>query len=139
MLWPKIGHELWALRLATTGAIKETAMTHEDCAFYLVGYLMEHYPERLKQRFQLSELAKEEYQVLEQIGARRGCIRSKNMLDLHKVSSILIHEYRAGNLGPICLETPAVVEVEIQQAIELEAIQAIKREARKKRRGKSKN
>ena len=139
MLWPKIGHELWALRLATTGAIKETAMTHEDCAFYLVGYLMKHYPDRLKQRFELGELAEDEYSILEQIGARRGCLRSKNMLDLHKVSSIVIHEYRSGKLGPICLEVPVEVEIEIQQAIELEKIQAIKREARKMRRGKSKN
>jgi ribosome biogenesis GTPase A len=139
MLWPKIGHELWALRLATTGAIKETAMTHEDCAFYLVAYLMKYYPDRLKNRFELSELADDEYSVLEQIGARRGCLRSKNMLDLHKVSSILIHEYRSGNLGGICLEQPEFIELEIQQAIEQEQIQAVKREARKKRRKKSKN
>lgn len=138
MLWPKIGHELWALRLATTGAIKETAMTHEDCAFYLVGYLMQQYPERLKERFQLNQLATEEYGVLEQIGARRGCLKSRNMLDLHKVSSILIHEYRSGKLGPICLEYPKAVEVEIQQAIVQEEIQSAKREARKNRRKKPK-
>ncbi|MFK8013606.1 MAG: hypothetical protein AB8B80_16325, partial [Marinicellaceae bacterium] len=54
--------------------------------------------------------------------------------DLHKVSSIVIHEYRAGNLGGICLEVPKEVESEKKQAIEMEAKRAEKKEARKNRR-----
>ena len=135
MLWPRIGHENWALRLAITGAIKETAMTHEDIAFYLIGYLMKKYPQVLKQRFELEQLAEDEYSILEQIGAKRGCIKSRGLLDLHKVSSIVVHEYRAGKLGGLCLETPQEVELEKLEAIEIEAKREIKREARKKRRG----
>lgn len=138
MLWPRIGHENWALRLAITGAIKETAMTHEDIAFYLIGYLMKHYPQVLKQRFELEQLGEDEYSVLEQIGAKRGCIKARKMLDLHKVSSIVVHEYRDGRLGALCLELPEEVEQEKIQAIEFEAIREAKKEARKKRRGKSK-
>lgn len=136
MLWPRIGHENWALRLAITGAIKETAMTHEDIAFYLIGYLMKKYPQVLKQRFEIEQLADDEYTILEQIGAKRGCIKSRGLLDLHKVSSIVIHEYRAGNFGGLCLETPEEVEVEKQQAIDIEEKREAKKEARKKRRGK---
>ena len=139
MLWPRIGHENWALRLAITGAIKETAMSHEDIAFYLIGYLMKAYPHVLKQRFQLEELAADEYSILEQIGKKRGCIKSRKMLDLHKVSSIVIHEYRDGNLGGICLELPEEVEKEKLEAIELDAIRTAKKEARKNRRKGKKN
>jgi ribosome biogenesis GTPase A len=96
MLWPRIKHQNWASRLAITGAIKETAMSHEDIAFYLIGYLMKRYPEVLKSRFELDDLGEDEYSILEQIGAKRGCIKARKMLDLHKVSSIIIHEYRAG-------------------------------------------
>ncbi len=136
MLWPRIGHENWALRLAITGAIKETAMTHEDIAFYLIGYLMKRYPETIKKRFELENLAEDEYSILEQIGAKRGCIKARKLLDLHKVSSIVVHEYRAGNLGSLCLELPDEVEKEKLEAIEIEAKREIKREARKKRRGR---
>jgi len=140
MLWPRIGHENWALRLAITGAIKETAMTHEDIAFYLIGYLMKKYPEILKQRFDIEELGHDEYTILEQIGAKRGCIKSRKMLDLHKVSSIVVHEYRGNRLGGLCLELPDEVEQEKIEAIEIEAKREAKREAkkeaRKKRRGK---
>jgi len=134
MLWPRIAHENWALRLAITGAIKETAMSHEDIAFYLITYLMKNYPKVLAQRFELDELAVDEYSVLEQIGAKRGCLKSGKRLDLHKVSSIVIHEYRAGKLGGICLELPQEVEAEIIQAQELEEKRAAKKEARQKRR-----
>ncbi|MFK8012971.1 MAG: ribosome biogenesis GTPase YlqF, partial [Marinicellaceae bacterium] len=127
MLWPRIAHENWAFRLAITGAIKETAMSHEDIAFYLIGYLMKAYPSVLKIRFQIDELADDEYSILEQIGAKRGCIKARKMLDLHKVSSIVIHEYRAGNLGGICLEVPKEVESEKKQAIEMEAKRAEKK------------
>ena len=136
MLWPRIAHENWALRLAITGAIKETAMTHEDIAFYLIGYLMKNYPEILTSRFEIEELGHDEYAVLEQIGAKRGCLKSRNMLDLHKVSSIVVHEYRAGKLGGLCLETPDEVELEKQQAIISEEKRALKKEARKLKRGK---
>lgn len=139
MLWPRISHENWALRLAITGAIKETAMSHEDIAFYLIGYLMKAYPNVLKKRFLIDELAEDEYSILEQIGAKRGCIKSRKMLDLHKVSSIVIHEYRDGNLGGICLELPKEVEKEKIEAIELDAIREAKKEARKKRRRGKKN
>lgn len=134
MLWPRIGHENWALRLAITGAIKETAMSHEDIAFYLIGYLMKAYPNVLKDRFKIDELAEDEYSILEQIGAKRGCIKARKMLDLHKVSSIVIHEYRDGNLGGICLELPEEVEKEKIEAIAIEEIRAAKKEARKNRR-----
>jgi len=136
MLWPRIGHENWALRLALTGAIKETAMTHEDIAFYLIGYLMKRYPETLKQRFEINQLAEDEYSILEQIGAKRGCIKARKLLDLHKVSSIVVHEYRSGKLGGLCLELPDEVEQEKLQAIEIEEKREIKRAARKKRRSK---
>jgi len=136
MLWPRIGHENWALRLAITGAIKETAMTHEDIAFYLIGYLMKRYPKTLKQRFEIEQLGDDEYSILEQIGAKRGCIKARKMLDLHKVSSIVVHEYRAGNLGGLCLELPNEVEKEKIEAIEIEVKRDAKKEARKKRRRK---
>ncbi len=133
MLWPKIAHENWAYRLALTGAIKETAMTHEDIAFFLINFLMKNYPEYLANRFEIAELAEDEYQILEQIGKKRGCIKSRNLLDLHKVSSIVVHEYRAGNLGHLCLELPRDIAAEIKHVKAQEERRAAKKDARKKR------
>ncbi len=131
MLWPRIQHQNWALRLAITGAIKETAMSHEDIAFYLVEYLKVNHPEALKIRYQLNELGEDEYTTLELIGAKRGCLKSRNVLDMHKVSSILVHDFRSGALGGLCIENPNEIEKEIKEAQLLEEKRTAKKEARK--------
>lgn len=140
MLWPRIQHQNWALRLAITGAIKETAMSHEDIAFYLIEYLKMNHPEALKKRYQLEDLGEDEYTTLELIGAKRGCLKSRNVLDMHKVSSILVHDFRSGALGPLCIESPEIVEQEILEARELDEKREAKKLARKeKKKNKRKN
>ena len=131
MLWPRIRHENWALKLAITGAIKETAINYEDLAFYFVRYLYHNHPHVLQERFDLQNLSDDEYTLLEQIGAKRGCLKSGRMLDLQKVSGILINEYRSGKLGNLCLETPEDIQTELQQADENDRIREEKKEARK--------
>ena len=51
-------------------------------------------------------------EFLEQLGAKRGCLRSGGQVDLEKVSTILVNEFRAGMLGRITLETPTMIQAE---------------------------
>jgi ribosome biogenesis GTPase A len=121
ILWPKIHNENSGYRLAATGAIKDTAISIEDVAFYLSDFLLKQYPGTLLERYDLASLPETEFEFLELMGARRGCLRAGGQVDLEKVSSILINEYRSGQLGPITLETPEMI------AIEEEIVQALKR------------
>lgn len=43
------------------------------------------------------------------------------MPDLNKVSEVLLNEFRAGTVGRVSLETPAMVEREIQESSAAEA------------------
>ena len=126
VLWPKIHNPHSGYRLAVTGAIKDTAMEYEDVAFYAVDYLLKAYPQNLMQRYELDSLPQTELEFLEQIGAKRGCLRSGGQVDLNKISKLLLTELRAGTLGLISLETPAMREVEI-----IEVEKAIKQKAEK--------
>ncbi len=112
ILWPKIHNENSGYRLAASGAIKDTAIEIEDIAMYLSGFLLQHYPQNLMTRYKMTELPASDIEFLEVMGAKRGCLRSGGRVDMEKVSSILINEYRAGMLGNITLETPAMVSVE---------------------------
>jgi len=112
ILWPKIHNENSGYRLAASGAIKDTAIEIEDIALYLSGFLLQHYPQNLMTRYEMTELPPSDIEFLEVMGAKRGCLRSGGRIDLEKASSILINEYRAGMLGSITLETPAMVSVE---------------------------
>ena len=134
ILWPKIENPQGSYRLATTGAIKDTAVSYEDLAFFAAEFLLEKYPERLKERFNVSELPRTEIELLEIIGAQRGCLRSGGRVDLERVSTIFINELRAGVLGPLGFETPEMIELEMQH---VDVLKAEKEEREKLRLEKS--
>jgi len=112
ILWPKIHNENSGYRLAATGAIKDTAIEVEDIAMYLSGFLIQHYPQLLADRYELGTIPTTDIEFLELLGAMRGCLRGGGHVDLEKVSSILVNEFRAGKLGRITLETPDMILAE---------------------------
>jgi len=136
MLWPKVESEKSSYRLATTGAIKDTAMSYEDVAFFAAEFLLSHYPQRLLERYQLAELPASELELLEAIGHKRGCLRSGGKVDLEKVSTIILNELRSGMLGRISLEVPEQIEAETREVERQIKEKAAKKEARKNARKK---
>ncbi len=133
VLWPNVENINSGYRLAITGAIRDTAMEYLDVACFASGYLMQAYPRQLMRRYQLDELPGSALEVLESIGRRRGCLRSGGKVDLERVSKILLHEIRAGALGPISLETPAMAETESAELIKIRQQKAEKKAARKEK------
>lgn len=112
-LWPKIHNVNSGYRLAVSGAIKSTAMEYDDVALFAAEYLLAAYPKLLQQRYKLDELPKNDMDTLESIGRKRGCLQAGGVINLHKVSELLLNEYRAGQLGAISLETPEMIQTEI--------------------------
>ena len=136
MLWPKIINENSGYRLAITSAVKDTAFDHEDIACFAGEYLLAEYPERLQERYQLKTIPETEIELLEEIGRRRGCVKSGGRIDFHKASAILINEIRDSTLGGITFETPEMVEKETLHFLEVEAKKVAAREAKKEARGR---
>jgi len=134
ILWPKIHNENSGYRLAASGAIKDTATEIEDIAFYLVAFLLQHYKERLAQRYQLGSTPDTELEFLELLGARRGCLRVGGRVDLEKVSAILVNEFRSGKLGRITLETPEMILQEEKVVARQRREQAEREALRKKKK-----
>lgn len=132
MMWPRIEHENFGYRLASTGAIKETATDNTDVAFATAEYLLEAYPERLMERYGFDTKPKSELELIESIGRLRGCLRSGGDVLLEKASNILISEFRGGLLGPITLETPEHVIKEQAEVLISREAKRIKDESRKK-------
>ena len=133
ILWPKIENENSGYRLAAAGAIRDTAMGIEDVAFYLADYLIKHYPENLKNRYDLVSVPTTEIEFIELMGARRGCLSSGGRVDLEKASAILVNEFRAGMLGLITLETPVMIKDEEVIVAQLKQAKIERDEARKRK------
>jgi ribosome biogenesis GTPase A len=134
VLWPNLENPHSGYRLAITGAIKETAIDNDDIALYAVEYLMQAYPEQLQQRFELAELPESGLETMEIIGSRRGCLRGGGHVDLERVAKIILTEIRAGMLGPITWETPAMTEKEWAEVLIVREQKAAKKAARKQKR-----
>jgi len=92
-------------RLAASGAIRNTAMDFTDVAQFLLDFLLQRYPGRIAQRFQVSEQGDHAPDVLSRIAQVRGCWREQQ-LDIHRASEIVLHEWRMGQLGRSSLESP---------------------------------
>lgn len=116
LLWGNIENEHSGYRLAISGAIKDTAFNHEDIAFYLAEFLLGHYPRLIQERYQLEQLPQTELELIESIGRLRGCLRPGGQVQLDKACKILVNEFRLGTLGAITLETPQMIELEVEQA-----------------------
>ena len=107
ILWPVIEPPQRAYALAITGAISDTALDYQDIAWFAAGLLLNRYPEHLVARYPfLDPLPDNESDLLEQIGAARGCLKSKGRIDLHKAATVLIQDFRSGKIGKISVETP---------------------------------
>ena len=105
-LWPRLDPPVCGSRLAVTGAIKDAVLDLDEIAFFAARYMISRYPDQVASQYKLDEVPDEPYELLEHIGARRGCLVKGGMLDLQKASEVFLRELRAGNMGRITLEWP---------------------------------
>jgi ribosome biogenesis GTPase A len=133
LLWGNVENRNSGYRLATTGAIRDTAIDHDDIAYFATDVLLRQYPDLIKARFQLETLPEKEEELLKIIGTQRGCLRSGGRVEMDKAAKIFLAEYRAGTIGRITLETPAMMEQELIQLEVTRAEKAAKKLARKKK------
>ena len=135
MLWPNLENQHSAYRLAATGAIKDTAISHDDIAYYLLEYLSHSYPGLLKIRFQVDELPAKTEELMLNIGKQRGCLRTGGKVDVDRVAKILLSEFRTATLGRISLENPEMMAIELAELAIIQQLKAEKKQQRKAKRG----
>ncbi|MDF2180437.1 ribosome biogenesis GTPase YlqF [Neptuniibacter sp. CAU 1671] len=107
ILWPKIEDVDSGYRLAASGAIRDTAIEHEDVALFTAKFLRDHYEKLLTERFKIKELSDIPDLMLDEIGRRRGCLKPGGIVDRNKAATLLLNELRSGKLGLISFETVA--------------------------------
>ncbi|RFU63300.1 ribosome biogenesis GTPase YlqF [Peribacillus glennii] len=107
ILWPKFEDQEVGLKLALTGAIKDTLLNLHDISLYGLRFLEDQYPERLKKRYNLKEIPEETVELFDAIGSLRGCLMGGGMVDYDKTAELVVREIRAEKFGPLTFEMPA--------------------------------
>jgi len=138
VLWPRILVEQAGYHLAASGAIGRNAYDEQEVGLELLQRLLLAYPDLLARRYQLDVQGVDEqaaWAALAAVARRRGAVAAGGRLDLHKAAEALLHDFRAGSIGRITLETPQEFALWLEQAQLREA----ERQARKlepQRRGR---
>jgi ribosome biogenesis GTPase A len=108
VLWPDMDDQDGAYRLAASGAIGANALDAHAVALFAGDYLLRRYPELVKSRYRLAEMPETPSALLEQLGRSMGCLIAGGEIDMNRASEAFLRELRAGKIGRISLEEPAV-------------------------------
>ena len=105
ILWPKFEDREVGMRLAYTGAVKDDIMDLETLSAGLLSLLWRRYPQALQSRYRL-DLPTDApgYELLEQVGRKRGFLISGGEVDTERVARMVLEEYRSGKLGRFTLD-----------------------------------
>ncbi|MBQ7541889.1 MAG: ribosome biogenesis GTPase YlqF [Clostridia bacterium] len=107
VLWPKFDDPQVGDRLAFIGSVKDEILDSELMAVRLLEVLQAEYADRLSDRYGVMPQPDDmPWQVLEQIGRKRGMLMRGGEIDAERTANMLLDEYRSGRLGRITLETP---------------------------------
>ncbi|MGO4887801.1 ribosome biogenesis GTPase YlqF [Anaerobacillus sp. MEB173] len=106
ILWPKFEDQTIGFRLAVTGAIKDEILDFQDVAVFALRYLKDVYPERLKERYKLTDIPDDVIELFDEIGRKRGCLLSGGYIDYDKAAELILRELRSGKLGRLTFEQP---------------------------------
>lgn len=107
VLWPKFDDAKVGDRLAFIGSVKDEILDIETLAVRLLEVMQADYPERLSERYKITDFdGKQPWELLEIIGKKRGMMIKGGEIDTERVSVMLLDEYRGGKLGRITLERP---------------------------------
>ncbi|BCJ85230.1 ribosome biogenesis GTPase YlqF [Effusibacillus dendaii] len=110
ILWPKFEDPEVGVRLALTGAIKDEVLEtdKQEVAYFLVKWLRDTYPGVLESRYKLENLPVEAWDIVLEIGRKRGAVRSGGVIDEMAACDLILREFRGGLLGKISLERPSL-------------------------------
>lgn len=104
VLWPKFEDQTVGERLAFTGAIKDNILDTEYLAYKLIEILKNDYKENLTARFGELDFSLDAYELLCQIGKKRGMMIRGGETDTERAANMILEEYRNQKIGSISLE-----------------------------------
>lgn len=104
ILWPKLENQEGAHILAALSSIKEEVLNLDAIACFVLRKVYELYPEKLEERYGITELDEDLIEVYNTIAAKRGALSRGGVADYEKVSNIIIRDLKNGYFGNITMD-----------------------------------
>ncbi|MCP1144025.1 ribosome biogenesis GTPase YlqF [Lysinibacillus endophyticus] len=112
ILWPKFEDQEVGLKLALTGAIKDTIINMEDLAVYGLKFLSLHYPQRMEERYGISFVHENLVETFDLIGEKRKVYGPGGEIDYEQVALIIVRDIRNQNFGKLTFD---IVDEQIEK------------------------
>ena len=96
ILWPKLENQENAHILASFSSIKEDILNKDQIACFILRKLYTLYPDKLYERYGISEIEDDYIEAYEMIGKRRGALSKGGIVDYDRVSDIIINDLKSG-------------------------------------------
>lgn len=104
VLWPKFEDNTVGEHLAFTGAVKDNILDTELLGMRLVELLAKSAPDKLTARYGELNLEADGYDLLCEVGKKRGMLIRGGETDTERAANMLLEEYRNCKIGRITLE-----------------------------------
>ena len=104
ILWPKMEDQEAAHILACLSSIKEEILNIDEIAIFVLKKLYELYPEKLEERYGITELDEDYIECYDMIASRRGALTRGGVADYDKVSNIIVRDLKNGYFGNITFD-----------------------------------
>ncbi|WP_138268856.1 ribosome biogenesis GTPase YlqF [Anaerofustis stercorihominis] len=90
--------------LASIGSVKDTILDREELCLKLIEFLVERYPDKLKERYKLESVEKMPIEVYEDIGKKRGFLLKGGEIDYLRTAVTVLDEFKNGLIGKISFD-----------------------------------
>lgn len=103
ILWPKLDENDESLPLAATATIKQEVLNMTDIGGYLVTFLKNNYPDKLKERYKI-ELSDDFTTLFETLAQKLNCFTKAGEIDYEKVSQIIYNDIINGTIKGVTFD-----------------------------------
>ncbi|MSS20269.1 ribosome biogenesis GTPase YlqF [Pseudoramibacter porci] len=107
ILWPKFDSERIGTELAWIGAIKDTIFEKENLAGEFVKFMIQYYPDRLRNRYRLGDISgKKPWEIFDMICEEKKLLARGGEYDYGRASNMLLTDIKNGKFGKITIDMP---------------------------------
>jgi ribosome biogenesis GTPase A len=96
ILWPKFDDQSIAIKLALSGAIKESILSTQELAYTAFDFMLKRYPCSIEKRYEIHVTEVKDF--FDQVQEKR------KLQSLHQAYDVFLREIKQGLLGPISFE-----------------------------------
>ncbi len=104
VLWPKFEDVTVGEHLSFTGAVNDRVVDTELLAVRLLEILAVEYKTMLNDRYSVTDFEQDAYDLLIEIGRKRGMVIRGGQTDTVRAANMLLEEFRNQKIGKISLE-----------------------------------